>query len=189
MWRGVAWRGVARQGKAWQGKVFESTEIMNKNAPVHIRWMLRRDLPEVLWIESAAFEFPWSKADFIRCLRHRNCIGIVAEDGNQVVGFMVYALQRTRIHFLNFAVHPAFRRLGVGRQMVAHRKAKLSEQRRTRITLEVRERNLDAQLFFRSMGFRAVNVLHYLYHDSPEDAIVFSCNLGRCVQTAPAHNR
>jgi [ribosomal protein S18]-alanine N-acetyltransferase len=25
----------------------------------HIRWMIRRDMPEVLAIEAASFEFPW----------------------------------------------------------------------------------------------------------------------------------
>jgi len=44
---------------------------------VHIRWMIRRDMPEVLDIESGSFEFPWSEEDFIRCLRQRNCIGMV----------------------------------------------------------------------------------------------------------------
>ena len=46
---------------------------------VHIRWMIRRDMPEVLDIENQAFEFPWTEEDFIRCLRQRNCIGMVAE--------------------------------------------------------------------------------------------------------------
>ena len=47
---------------------------------------------------------------------------------------------------------------------------KLSQQRRIRITLEVRETNLAAQLFFRSRGFRAVSVLRSFYDDTPEDA-------------------
>ena len=53
---------------------------------VHIRWMIRRDMPEVLQIEAASFEFPWLEDDFIRCLRQRNCIGMVAEYDDRVVG-------------------------------------------------------------------------------------------------------
>ena len=49
---------------------------------------------------------------------------------------------------------------------------KLSSQRRTDITLEVRETNLSAQVFFRDGGFRATNVLRDFYDDSPEDAYV-----------------
>jgi ribosomal-protein-alanine N-acetyltransferase len=137
---------------------------------VHIRWMIRRDMPEVLSIEASSFEFPWMEEDFIRCLRQRNCIGMVAEHDDQVVGFMIYELNKNRIQVLNFAVSPEFRRRGVGTQMVAKLIGKLSTQRRTRIALEVRETNLDAQLFFRTAGFRAVSVLRNFYEDTPEDA-------------------
>lgn len=137
---------------------------------VHIRWMIRRDMAEVLQIENLAFEFPWSEEDFIRCLRQRNCIGMVAEHEDRVVGFMIYELHRTRLHLLNFAVCAPFRRRHVGSQMLAKLVGKLSSQRRTRIALEVRETNLPAQLFFRSMGFRAVSVLRDFYDDTTEDA-------------------
>lgn len=139
---------------------------------VHIRWMIRRDMPEVLAAEEASFEFPWLEDDFIRCLRQRNCIGMVAEYEERVVGFMIYELHRNRIHVLNFAVAPPFRRKGVGSQMLAKLAGKLSTQRRNRIVLEVRETNLAAQLFFRSNAFRAVSVLHTYYDDTPEDAYV-----------------
>jgi len=136
----------------------------------HIRWMIRRDMPEVLAIEAASFEFPWLEDDFIRCLRQRNCIGMVAEHDDQVVGFMIYELNKNRIQVLNFAAAPEMRRRGVGTQMVRKLIGKLSAQRRTRILLEVRETNLAAQLFFRDSGFRAISVLRDYYEDTPEDA-------------------
>ncbi len=137
---------------------------------VHIRWMIRRDMAEVLQIERESFEYPWIDEDFIRCLRQRNCIGMVAEHEGRVVGFMIYELHRTRIHVLNFAVSRICHRLGVGSQMIAKLIAKLSAQRRSRILLEVRETNLDAQLFFRENGFRAISILRNFYDDTPEDA-------------------
>ncbi|MDX1962452.1 MAG: ribosomal protein S18-alanine N-acetyltransferase [Pirellulales bacterium] len=137
---------------------------------VHIRWMIRRDLDEVRQIEAEGFEFPWSVEDFLRCLRQRNCIGMVAEHEDQIVGFMIYELHKSRLHLLNFAVKSQFRRWGVGRQMIEKLVNKLSHQRRSRIILEVRETNLPAQLFFKSCGFRAVNVLRDYYEDTTEDA-------------------
>ncbi len=139
---------------------------------LHIRWMIRRDMPEVLEIENESFEFPWTDEDFIRCLRQRNCIGMVAEAEGRVLGFVIYELHNTRIHLLNFAVAPQYRRQGVGTRMIEKLVSKLSHQRRTRIALEVRETNLAAQLFFRENGFRAVSVLKNFYEDSPEDAYV-----------------
>jgi ribosomal-protein-alanine N-acetyltransferase len=145
--------------------------------PVHIRWMIRRDMPEVLAIEQECFEFPWCEEDFIRCLRQRNCIGMVAEASERILGFMVYELQKHRLHILNFAVHERFRRRSVGTQMAKKLITKLSPgtpagvpSRRSRIMLEIRETNLPAQLFFRSLGFRAVSVLRQFYEDTPEDA-------------------
>ena len=137
---------------------------------VHIRWMIRRDMPEVLGIENASFEFPWSEEDFIRCLRQRNCIGMVAEFDDRVVGFMIYELHKNRLHILNFSVEEEFRRRRVGSQMIEKLVSKLSQQRRNRIMLEVRETNLQAQLFFRQNGFRAISVLRDFYDDSTEDA-------------------
>ena len=53
---------------------------------VHIRWMIRRDMAGVLEIEKLGFEFSWSEEDFVRCLRQRNCIGMVCEYEERVAG-------------------------------------------------------------------------------------------------------
>jgi ribosomal-protein-alanine N-acetyltransferase len=136
---------------------------------VYVRWGLRRDMPEVLAIEHASFEFPWCEEEFLRVLRQRNCIPMVAECGERIVGFMIYELHRNRIHVLDFATHPEFLRHGVGRQMVSKLVGKLSAQRRKRLVLTLRESNLPAQLFFRVVGFRAVEVVRGYYEDSGED--------------------
>ena len=145
---------------------------------VHIRWMIRRDMPEVLAIEHASFEFPWCEEEFLRVLRQRNCIGMVAEQGEKVVGFMIYELHKAKLQVLNFAVSPEFRRQGVGHQMIAKLVGKLSSHRRTKITLAVRERNLAAQMFFKAQDFRASKVLRNYYEDSGEDAFLMEYRVG-----------
>jgi ribosomal-protein-alanine N-acetyltransferase len=152
---------------------------------VHIRWMIRRDMPEVLAIEHAGFEFPWGEEEFLRVLRQRNCIGMVAEHGERVVGFMIYELHKSRLQILNFAVHPEFRRQGVGAQMVTKLVGKLSSHRRTRITLNIRETNVSAQLFYRSRGFRASDVLREHYEDTGEDAYMMHYLFEDSIGAAP----
>jgi ribosomal-protein-alanine N-acetyltransferase len=137
---------------------------------VQIRWLIRRDMPDVLAIEQTSFEYAWTEEDFLCCLRQRNCIGMVAERDGKIVGFMVYELHKARLRLLNFAVAPEARRQHVGQQMVRRLIDKLSQQRRREIMLEVRETNLAAQLFFRSMGFLALGVLRDRYDDTTEDA-------------------
>lgn len=155
----------------------------------HIRWMIRRDMPEVLRIEQSSFEFPWAEEDFVRCLRQRNCIGMVAEYEEQVVGFMIYELDRDQLHVLNFAVRPDARRRGVGSQMVEKLAGKLSQQRRTRISLEVRETNLAAQVFFRNAGFKAISVLRDYYDDTTEDAYVMNFDFSTADESSSSVNR
>src|SRR5713226_2309080 len=95
---------------------------------VHIRWMIRRDMPEVLHTEQASFEFAWTEEDFRGCMRVRNCIGMVSEQGEKVVGFMIYELHKAKLHILNFAVQPSYRRLDIGSQMVAKLVSKLRSE-------------------------------------------------------------
>lgn len=154
-----------------------SSQSQKQAISVQIRWMIRRDMPEVLRIENDSFEFNWSEEDFLACLRQRNCIGMVAEHEGHVVGFMIYELHKTSLHILNFAVAPQFRRTGVGAQMIEKLINKLSQQRRQEIVLEVRETNLAAQLFYHTQGFRAVRVLRNHYADSAEDAYVMNYRL------------
>lgn len=137
---------------------------------VHVRWMIRRDLPSVLSIEEASFEFPWQEDDFIRALRQRNCVGMVAELGDEVVAYMIYEFHKNRIHLLSLAVEPGYRRRGIGAAMVQKLVSKLEHQRRNRVLLEIRETNLAGQLFFKAMGFKAINVLPQFYEQSEEDA-------------------
>lgn len=152
---------------------------------VHIRWMIRKDMPEVDAIENSVFEFPWSEEDFIRALRQRNCIGMVAQHGAAVAGFFIYELHKSRLHILNFAVHEDCRFKGVGTAMIDKLKGKLSYERRCRIMLEIRETNLDAQLFFRRMGFRCVSVLRGFYEadQTADDAYLFQLTHRRPEQT------
>ncbi len=141
----------------------ECVQAEQHDLSVSIRWMIRRDMPQVIDIEADSFEFPWTDVDFTRCFKQRNAIGMIAESDEQVIGYMVYELYKTRLHIINFAVKKDSRLLGVGRKMVDKLKSKLSSQLRTRITLEVSEQNLSGQLFFQHMGFWATKVLknHY----------------------------
>jgi ribosomal-protein-alanine N-acetyltransferase len=137
-----------------------------------IRWMIRRDMNEILEIEKRSFPNPWTDEEFIRCLRQRNCIGKTADLDDKVVGFLIYELHKDRLHLLNFAVAPTHRRQGIGKRMVGKLTGILTPHRRNRILLETRETNLASQLFFRSHGFEAVSILRDYYDDTTEDAYV-----------------
>jgi len=143
-----------------------------------VRWLIRRDMDEVLEIENRSFQFPWSEAEFLAVLRERNCIGTVYESPSGLIhGFMIYELHKKTLRVLNLAVAPEVRRTGVGRTMVRRLIEKLGQQRRHFIEAEVRETNLNAQVFLSSAGFRAVRVLRRHYDDTDEDGILFRYSL------------
>jgi ribosomal-protein-alanine N-acetyltransferase len=150
-----------------------STDNQRQEATVYIRWMIRRDLPRVVSIEEDCFDFPWSEEEFLNSLRQRNRIGMVAEHDGQLVGFVLYELNRMRVHVLDLAVARDHQRLRIGRQIISKLIRKLSIQRRRRITLEIRETNLPGQLFFRAEGFRAVSTLKKFYWEDSREAAYF----------------
>lgn len=137
---------------------------------VHIRWMIRRDMPQVLDVEWGADPYPWYEEDFLNALRERNNIAMVAVNGEDVVGFFIYGLHKHHIELVKFAVRPEWQRMNVGSQMVKKMQAKLSSHRRTRLLVDVRETNLAALNFFKAQGFIATSVVRGYFDDSGEDA-------------------
>lgn len=137
---------------------------------VHLRWMIRADMEEVLAIERGSYSDPWDKTEFVNCLRQRVVIGKVAVCPmvDRVVGFVIYDLRPKRIHILNLAVAAGLRRQQIGRQIIDDLKSRLGvgASRRNRLVVDVADANLRAHLFYKAMGFRAVEVLRDRFRDS-----------------------
>ncbi|MEM9368527.1 MAG: ribosomal-protein-alanine N-acetyltransferase RimI, partial [Planctomycetota bacterium] len=58
------------------------------------------------------------------------------------------------------------------------------------IMLEVRETNLEAQLFFKQLGFKAISVLRDFYDDAAEDAYLMQFRYQPTAEElAQPHNR
>lgn len=141
-----------------------------------IRWMTRKELPKILKIENQEFEYPWTKEDFIRCLKHRSCISMVYEEDGEIMGYMVYELHIARLEIINFVVTRQHQRKGVGTQMIEKLKSKLTAKRRRRLEMCVVETNREAQLFLSNQGFKAVAILDEFYDDCDRDAYLFQYN-------------
>jgi ribosomal-protein-alanine N-acetyltransferase len=138
-----------------------------------IRWLTKRDQDEVLDISKLSFEYPMPRAELLAKLRRRNCIAMVAEDDHgRVSGYMIYCLERRTMTLEELAVHPDDRRQGVGRLMMEKLQSKLLGKR-VKIVTMVRESNLNAQLFFKSMGFDCTEQRKNFYDCSTEDAYQF----------------
>lgn len=142
--------------------------------PISTRWMLDRDMDQVLAIERANYAVPWTQSHFQMCRRERPYEVVVATSrGDQqvlVLGYVVYQRHQRRMVVVNIAVATECHRRSVGAQLIQRLQSKLSAARRNRLMLYVRETNLPAQLFFRRMGFQAVRVVRDHYEDTGESA-------------------
>lgn len=147
--------------------------MANEQVPAcQTRWWTRRDFKPALAIEREAFDVPWTHVDFVNCLNSPNTVGMVAERSGTFAGFCIYQMYGHHLHLFSIAVAANQRRSGIGRALVDNLKGKLSLRHRHKISCEVRETNLGAQLFFKSLGFRARFIARNFYDDFDEDALV-----------------
>jgi ribosomal-protein-alanine N-acetyltransferase len=126
----------------------------------NIRWLVRRDLTDIINIEQLSYEVAWTKQDFERQLQHKNCIGLVATLKEDIVGYVIYMLHKERIEVINMAVHPKYQKQGIGTTILEKIKNKLGNKR-NRMTVDIEEYNLIAQLFLKSNGFLATRTNKY----------------------------
>jgi ribosomal-protein-alanine N-acetyltransferase len=139
------------------------------------------ELPRIVDIERECFEHPWNYGDFVRTLRDRNVVEMVAGIDGDVVGYVFCEKGRSRYYVINLAVSVGFRRFGIGSALIDKVKKRLRRQKRPWIESIVRETNLESQLFFRSQGFLAVDTIRGLYEDPSEDAYVFQYQMEKFV--------
>lgn len=140
-------------------------------ASIHFRQMNPSDLNEVMTIERASFSYPWSARFFLQELRVPCARSLLAILEGKSVGYIIYWLLPNEVDIHNLAVHPTYRRKGVGKSLL---QAVIDEGRRrgsSRVTLEVRRSNEAAQRLYQSLGFVMQGVRKGYYSDDGEDAL------------------
>jgi ribosomal-protein-alanine N-acetyltransferase len=143
---------------------------------MNVRWLMKSDLDMVLAIDMCVREYPTDREALVEFLSMRNAIGIVAESDNMVAGYCLYRIFHGHIFLDDLAVLPECQRQGVGTTLANKMKSKLTGKRRKMLVINVRESNLKAQLFFKSMGFNCDFTYKGFYGedvDAIEDAYRF----------------
>jgi [ribosomal protein S18]-alanine N-acetyltransferase len=146
--------------------------------PMAIRPMAVADLDEVLAIERVAFKTPWSRAAFryeITQNRVARCLVMLAE--RALVGYLCLWEIGPELHVTNVAVHPAWRRRGVARALLASELDRAREHGVTAALLEVRPDNVEARTLYERFGFRVIGTRRGYYFDTGEDALVMEARL------------
>jgi len=127
------------------------------------RPLQQADMNDVLRIEKSCFPSAWTRGRFRRTLAIGSVRGFAVEVDGAVLGFYVLESGRHRVHVLNLAVDPAFRRRGLGTFILGEIDEFAVAEERRWVELEVRESNLAAQLLYRKAGYRAIEILRKYY--------------------------
>jgi ribosomal-protein-alanine acetyltransferase len=130
------------------------------------------DLDAVVAIECASFADPWTAESFVSVLGLPHMRFLVAEEGDELLGYVVAMVVADEGEIADLAVAPAARRRGIG-GLLLDRVAGDAAQRGTRsLYLEVRESNSGARALYESRGFVAVGRRRGYYQHPREDALL-----------------
>jgi ribosomal protein S18 acetylase RimI-like enzyme len=131
----------------------------------HIRWMIRRDMYDVMAIEKELPK-PLAEEEIIALLRERNIIGMVIDVNGEVVGYILYEMLPREIRICHLAVRVADRRLGFGTGLIGKLITKISKNRRDSIVAHIPEDGFELMAFFRSIGFTIIGKAGQTYEMS-----------------------
>ncbi len=146
-----------------------------------IRRMEERDLPEVLAIERVSFPNPWHESTFRGEIQNKSISFpwvMVREPGDQVVGYIIFWKVGEEVQVNNIAIHPDFRRRGLGESLLREVISWVKKEGAQFITLEVRPSNLAARALYQKLGFRTIGLRRFYYSNPVEDALVMILDLG-----------
>jgi ribosomal-protein-alanine N-acetyltransferase len=102
----------------------------------------------------------------------RTTTTVPSPDLASIVGFAGLWLMVDEAHVTTIAMHPNFRRKGLGEYMLASLIEIAYDIGARWVTLEVRVTNYNAQNLYRKYGFSEAGVRHRYYSDNQEDALI-----------------
>jgi len=138
-----------------------------------IRRMTLEDVPAVHEIDMLSFSLPWPERSFrFELTDNPVSRGWVAEMDGQIAAMLVLWFIVDEAHIATIAVHPDFRRQGIGKQILLHALRGVQGEGARRAFLEVRAGNAAAQAMYKKYGFVASGVRPGYYKDNNEDALL-----------------
>lgn len=137
-----------------------------------IRPMTEQDLDEVVVIENATFTQPWSKQGFLDTLHNPNTLYLVAEENNEILGYLGLWQSFEEADITNVAVKATARQKGVATALIEATKQQAESRGITALTLEVRKSNAPAIHLYEKQGFHSVGIRPNFYDLPKEDAVI-----------------
>lgn len=141
--------------------------------------MEERDLNSVLKIERLSFPNPWRLTTFIGELyNYPISVAYVIDHilNKNVVGYIILWFLQEQVQISNFAIHPDYRKAGLGQTVLNHVLNKVKHQGAREIFLEVRPSNQAAIALYKKLGFEVLGREENYYRSPEEDALIMGKN-------------
>lgn len=127
---------------------------------------------QIAELEKICFSDPWSERSIRSELTNPLSLWVVALENDTVAGYIGSQTVLGEADMMNLAVHPEYRRAGVGRQLVRELVSRLKEQGSHILVLEVRASNEPAIALYDQLGFVQVGRRPNYYRNPKEDALI-----------------
>lgn len=147
---------------------------MPVNRKIEFRKGTAEDIDMMTSLDEICFTVPWSRADFEKEMTANPlALYIVAEYEDKVIGYAGLWCIVDEGHITNVAVHPGYRKKGIGKNLVEILLEKAREKANTKnFTLEVRVSNEAGIRLYEGFGFKEVGRRKGYYSDNREDAAI-----------------
>lgn len=133
-----------------------------------------RHLPQVERLEQLCFSVPWTEAQLRAQLPDDRHVFLVAERGDEVLGYVGLMHVLDEGYISNVAVSPDCRRQGIGAALIAELTRRAGRLELAFLTLEARASNAPAIRLYEKMGFRQVGRRKRYYQRPEEDAVLMT---------------
>ena len=145
---------------------------------VQVRRGVREDVPRIVQILVEAREAAqWSTSGMEEVLASHSRYFLIAEVGEDAVGFVSGRGMGQEAEILNLAVKQANRGQGIGRTLVEELLKILRKDGSEAVFLEVRESNTRAKAFYRALRFEEAGRREGYYRQPEEAAVVMRAKL------------
>ena len=134
--------------------------------------MMQEHVIQIAELEKICFSDPWSEKSIASELKNDLACWLVALDGEMVAGYIGSQTVMGETDMMNVAVHPDYRRRGIGELLVNGLVEQLKKRESHSLTLEVRASNVAAQRLYAKLGFTMIGKRPRYYHNPKEDAYI-----------------
>ena len=135
------------------------------------------DLDDLVALEKICFPHAWTEEQFWLCLKQKQYYIFGLKKKGELAAYMSFQHIVDEMEILKLAVHPAYRRKGIGKHLLWLVLQDCIEMGIEQAYLEVRRSNTAALALYTGFGFIQTGIRKRYYPDNKEDALLLFLNL------------